>query len=210
VSAIATSIDWRQLGGVTSVKNQGSCGSCWAFSSVAAVESSYLIKNKVTLDLSEQQLVSCSNIYGTGGCNGGWPASALKYPLNYGITTEAAYPYVAKTGTCQTSGGIYKISQVKTSAYDNCGGIRTQLQNGPVSVTLDASDWGYYKSGVFKCNPQVSINHAVTLVGYDGNKNWIIKNSWGTGWGASGYMTIKSGTTYNCGICKYGSDAAIL
>lgn len=144
MNAIATSIDWRSNNGVTPVRDQAACGSCWAFAAVAAIESSYLIKNKVALDLSEQQLVSCSDIYGNGGCNGGWPASALKYPLNYGMTTEAAYPYVARTGTCAQTGGDFKIRRILNTAYGRCGALRNQLQRRPVSVALDASDWGYY------------------------------------------------------------------
>lgn len=89
--------------------------------------------------------------------------------------------------------------------------MRSQLQLRPTSVAVDASDWGYYRSGVFRCtSSQVTINHAVLLIGYDLNQNWIIKNSWGTGWGDKGYMTINKSNMYNCGICKYGSTAAIV
>lgn len=210
VNAVAASIDWRQLGGVTDVKNQGSCGSCWAFSTVATLEASFLIQKKVTLNLSEQQLVSCSGVspYGNAGCNGGWPASALAYVLNEGITTEEAYPYKAKTGTCTFKGGDYKIKSVKSTPRGKCGAIKRQLQSGPVSVDVDASNWSGYKSGVLKCQ-SASINHAVLLVGYTEKGHWIIKNSWGTSWGDNGYITINKRAAYNCGICKYGCDSGL-
>ena len=105
-------IDWTTKNGVTKIKNQGSCGSCWSFAATATSESWSLIKTKLTYDLSEQQLIDCSGSYGNQGCNGGWPSSALKYIVDKGLTIESAYPYVARQQSCQKSGGTYRINGI--------------------------------------------------------------------------------------------------
>jgi C1A family cysteine protease len=105
-------IDWTTKGGVTPVRNQGACGSCWAFSALGAMESAYSIKGK-TYDLSEQQLVDCSKNYGNKGCGGGWMSSAFQYILAKNITSEKAYPYVFQTKSCATTSGNYTIKSFK-------------------------------------------------------------------------------------------------
>jgi len=160
------------------------------------MESSALFAGK-TVDLSEQQLVDCSRPQGNQGCNGGWPSNALKYVQAKGITTESAYAYVAKDQTCKTDGGAFKISGQKS--FSGCSGLSTQINNSPISVTVDATNWSTYKSGVFN-NCKASINHAVLLVGAIGG-NWKIKNSWGTSWGEGGYIRLATGNT--CGVCAY-------
>lgn len=190
-------IDWTTKGGVSPVKNQGQCGSCWAFSATGVMESSAKIKGQ-TVSLSEQQLVDCSASYGNHGCNGGWPSSALNYVKDHGIATESEYPYTAKTGTCQKNGGNFKIASY--SSASGCNGLINAINNKPVSVTVDASNWSAYKSGTF-ANCATSINHAVLLVGIVGG-NWKIKNSWGTGWGESGFIRL-TGTANTCGVCAY-------
>ena len=189
-------VDWTTKGKVSRVKNQGQCGSCWAFSATGVMESSALFAGK-TVDLSEQQLVDCSRPQGNQGCNGGWPSNALKYVQAKGITTESAYAYVAKDQTCKTDGGAFKISGQKS--FSSCSGLSTQINNSPISVTVDATNWSTYKSGVFN-NCKASINHAVLLVGAIGG-NWKIKNSWGTSWGEGGYIRLATGNT--CGVCAY-------
>jgi C1A family cysteine protease len=189
-------VDWTTKGKVTSVKNQGQCGSCWAFSAVGALESWGLFKGQ-NVNLSEQQLVDCSRPQGNQGCNGGWPSSALTYVKANGITTESAYPYTAKDGSCRTQGGSFKIAGY--TSFSGCNGLSSQINNSPVSVTVDATNWSPYKSGVFT-NCAASINHAVLLVGVL-NGAWKIKNSWGAGWGEAGYIRIGSGNT--CGVCAY-------
>lgn len=189
-------IDWVAKGKVSRVKNQGSCGSCWAFSATGVMESASLIKGS-SVDLSEQQLVDCTRPQGNQGCNGGWPSSALKYVQANGITSESAYPYVAKDQACKTQGGSFKISGQKSAS--GCNGLTSEINNTPISVTVDATNWSPYKSGVFS-NCKASINHAVLLVGVIGG-NWKIKNSWGTGWGESGYIRLATGNT--CGVCQY-------
>lgn len=189
-------VDWTTQGKVTPVKNQGQCGSCWAFSAVGVLEAWFLFKGQ-NLNLSEQQLVDCSRPQGNQGCNGGWPHSALSYIQANGITTSAAYPYVAKDQACKTQGGAYKISGY--TSYSGCPGLSSQINNSPVSVTVDATNWSPYRSGVFT-NCATGINHAVLLVGVIGGA-WKIKNSWGTGWGEAGYIRLGSGNT--CGVCAY-------
>ena len=187
-------VDWTTQGKVTAVKNQGQCGSCWAFSAVGAIESFYLFKGS-NLNLSEQQLVDCSRPQGNQGCNGGWPSSALNYVKANGITTTSAYPYVARDQACKTNGGATKI--VGYISHSGCNGLTSGINSHPVSVTVDATNWSPYKSGVFN-NCKASINHAVLLVGVVGG-SWKIKNSWGTGWGESGYIRLATGNT--CGVC---------
>lgn len=189
-------VDWTAQGKVTRVKNQGQCGSCWAFSAVGVLESWLLFKGQNT-DLSEQQLVDCSRPQGNQGCNGGWPHSALTYIQNNGITTQTAYPYVAKDQACKTQGGSYKIAGY--TSYSGCNGLSSQINNSPVSVTVDATNWSPYRSGVFT-NCATGINHAVLLVGVVGGA-WKIKNSWGPGWGENGFIRLGSGNT--CGVCAY-------
>jgi C1A family cysteine protease len=190
-------IDWTTQGKVTPVKNQRSCGSCWAFSATGVIESFFLVKKSQTLDLSEQQLVDCSRPQGNQGCNGGWPTSAVKYVISNGLTSTAAYPYTAKDGSCKTQGGETKITGQK--AASGCSGLTTAITSSPISVTVDATNWSQYKSGVFN-NCKSSINHAVLLVGVkDGN--WKIKNSWGSTWGETGYIRLAGGNT--CGLCQY-------
>lgn len=190
-------IDWTTKGGVSPVKNQGQCGSCWAFSATGVMESTALIKGQ-TVSLSESQLVDCSASYGNHGCNGGWPSSALNYVKAVGIASESEYPYVPQTRTCSKNGGSFKISGY--SSASGCAGIANAIQGRPVSVTVDATNWSAYKSGVFG-NCATSINHAVLLVGIVGG-NWKIKNSWGTGWGEGGYIRL-TGTANTCGVCAY-------
>lgn len=191
-------VDWTTQGRVSRIKNQGSCGSCWSFSATGVAESWALFSGK-SWDLSEQQLVDCSASYGNHGCNGGWPSSALKYVKDHGLTTEQSYPYVAKTNQCAKNGGDFHISSVLS--VSGCTGLSNGISARPLSITVDATNWSNYKSGVFN-NCAASINHAVLLVGTDASGVWKVKNSWGTSWGESGYIRLAAGNT--CGICAYG------
>jgi hypothetical protein len=189
-------IDWTNLGKVSPVKNQGQCGSCWAFSATGVMESVALLAGQ-SVNLSEQQLVDCSRPQGNQGCNGGWPSSALNYVKANGIASESAYPYAARDQACKVQGGSFKISGFKS--LSQCAGLTNGINTSPVSVTVDASNWSSYRSGVFS-NCGTGINHAVLLVGVMGG-NWKIKNSWGTGWGESGFIRLGAGNT--CGVCQY-------
>jgi len=196
---IVGDVDWSANGGVTAVKNQGACGSCWAFSATAAIESAVLIETGKTVNLSEQQLVDCSRPYGNQGCNGGWMDSAFDYILDKGITTTPLYPYVARDQACKTDGGEYSIDSYVD--VQGCNDLASALADQPVSVAVDASVWSSYRSGVLS-NCANNVNHGVLLVGAT-DAFWKIKNSWGASWGESGFIRLARGDT--CAICQYPS-----
>ena len=191
---LGVDIDWTAQGKVSPVKNQGQCGSCWAFSAVGVLESFALFSSQ-TVNLSEQQLVDCSRKYGNQGCNGGYNYQALAYVKDHGITTETAYPYIAKNEACKTDGGSFKIKNVVT--VKGCTGVLNALQSRPVGVSADATNWNKYSSGIFN-NCGTNLNHDILLVGAT-DSYWKIKNSWGTGYGEKGFIRLAAGNT--CGVC---------
>lgn len=191
-------VDWVSQGKVSAVKNQGACGSCWAFSATGSMESAWMIAG-TNINLSEQQLVDCSRSYGNMGCNGGWMDSAFDYVQANGITDQASYPYVARDQACAKNGGPNKI----TGYVDvpGCDNLLNALNQRPVSVAVDASNWSLYRTGVLS-NCGTAINHGVLLVGVT-NDYWRIKNSWGGSWGETGFIRLARGNT--CAVCGYGS-----
>ncbi|EAR99856.1 papain family cysteine protease (macronuclear) [Tetrahymena thermophila SB210] len=206
----AVTVDWRTKGAVTSVKNQGQCGSCWTFSAAGLMESFNFIKNKNLTNFSEQQLVDCVNFangYSSNGCNGGNPTQCLDYSSKFGITTLQNYPYVGVQKKCNITG---TNNGFKPQSWKKIPNTSKDLQNAlnfsPVSVVVDASTWSHYKSGVYNgCNQtKIRLNHAVLAVGYDSVGNWIVKNSWGTGWGEEGYIRLSPNNT--CGILSYNNQ----
>jgi len=214
--------DWREKGVVTEVKNQGQCGSCWAFSVTGNVEGAYAIKHGNLLDLSEQELVDCDKR--DGGCNGGLPENAYKTLFEIGgLETEADYGYDGKDEACQfnrskvaarVSGGL-EIGQNETQM------AQWLLKNGPISVGLNANAMQFYKGGVshpfkFLCSAD-GIDHGVLIVGFGEHEYplfkkkmpyWIIKNSWGPGWGEQGYYRLYRGDG-TCGINMMTSSAVV-
>jgi len=194
--------DWRNKDGknwVTPVRSQGSCGSCWAFSAIGAVESAVLIyTNEIDIDLSEQHLISscCS----AGSCSGGWPDWALDYVRDTGVPDETCFPNIAKNCACDPCAGWQdRAWQITDHVYvqPTKEDFKFALQkHGPLSVVLTVpNDWYYYRAGVYTPVANVGwANHAVLLVGWDDSDGcWIIKNSWGKGWGESGYARVKYG-----------------
>ncbi|PIE76826.1 hypothetical protein CSA17_00155 [bacterium DOLJORAL78_65_58] len=183
-------LDWRELGGVTSVKNQGSCGSCWAFAATAELESHIKIYYGKAMDLSEQQSVSC-NPYGSG-CDGGWASAAYYCFQNQGAVTEACMPYLGADppeAPCLQS-GLKKYGYITDYNYisNDVQQIKLALQNGPVCTGIAGTDlFESYSGGCFEEYGNW-VNHLVLIVGYDDracNEDgaWIIKNSWGSDFG---------------------------
>jgi len=192
-------VDWVGAGAVTSVKNQGQCGSCWAFSTTGGLEGLSKLAYGTLQSFSEQQLVDCSGSYGNQACNGGLMDSAFKYVRDHGVTTESAYPYKAVKGTCTTNTGAFKISGFTDAT--GCTALANAVTTRPVSVAVDANNWSPYRSGVFN-NCGTSLDHGVLLVGVT-DQYWKVKNSWGTTWGESGFIRLARGNT--CGICNQPS-----
>ena len=196
-----TEINWvtKDGGKVTGVKNQGECGSCWAFAVNAAIESLYLIEKGEKLDLSEQELVDCAPDM---NCDGGWNDVTFKYIVENGITTESKYPYLEVEGNCQdiTEDRI-EISEYKNIASMDMKGFLEVLSKQPIAVALQVeNDFLDYKSGIIdadeQCGVTRSVNHAVLAVGYfissDFKNNYILfKNQWGKEWGDDGYFKFN-------------------
>jgi len=211
--AAPADVDWRQRGAVTPVQDQGQCGSCWAFSAVGALEGAFFNKRSTLQKFSEQQLVDCSGSQGNDGCNGGLMDNAFKwYIKNQGACSEADYPYHARDQTCATSctsvsaSGIGGFTDIPSG---NENALVTAVTNyGPVSVAVGANEnWQHYKSGIFNDGLcwLTQLNHGVLSVGISDNGGaWIIKNSWGSSWGESGYMRLILGKGM-CGVNKAAS-----
>ncbi|XP_067674117.1 procathepsin L-like [Haliotis asinina] len=208
-------IDWRTRGYVTPVKDQGQCGSCWAFSTTGSLEGQHFRKKGRLISFSEQQLVDCSQTFSESGCNGGWVDYAFDYVAQFGIELENAYPYLARDSTCK-----YKSSKVVancTGHVDIRKGSESDLKSavgsvGPVSVAIDASHRSFqlYKGGVYserRCST-TNLDHAVLVVGYgslQGQDYWLVKNSWGSSWGDDGYVKMTRNKHNQCGIASEAS-----
>lgn len=205
---IKKNIDWRSVGAVTSIKNQQSCGSCWAFSTTGSVEGAWFLKTGKLISLSEQQLMDCSYPQGDQSCEGGLMDYAFSYIIsNGGICAENNYPYVAKDESCKTCDKVANISKYIDVASNNKTALLEALQYGPVSVAIEAdqSSFQLYSSGIYDDpNCGTSLDHGVLLVGagQENNKNyWIIKNSWGANWGENGYIRLAMDTNNPEGQC---------
>jgi len=196
-----TVLDWRALGVVSPIRDQGQCGSCWAFSAAEAIESAVAIKtNKLTL-LSPQQLIDCSRTYGNQGCYGGWMDYAFQYVKKKGIATEENYPYKAINQKCKIFTPAAKITSFVSLPFGNVAQLTAAVNQQPISVAVEAQNWQFYSSGIFE-NCGDSLDHAVLLVGYTSDA-WLVQNQWSSLWGENGSIRLKLGNT--CGIANVAS-----
>jgi len=217
-SNLADSVNWVTKGAVTDVKNQGQCGSCWAFSTTGSIEGADQIAGGALTPLSEQQLMDCSKAEGNQGCNGGLMDNAFKYVKKTPLETEAQYPYKAKTGIfdhCKAKeAGVGHISGFMDVKKDSVSDMMAALMLGPVSIAIEAdkSVFQRYTGGVITSKAcGTKLDHGVLAVGYDTDANGepyvLVKNSWGASWGVEGYVKLGAGAGSNiCGMLSSASQ----
>jgi cathepsin L len=221
-AAPVATVDWTTKGAVTSVKNQGSCGSCWSFSAAGALEGAKWIKYKTTESLSEQQLVACDTAGNDKGCNGGWMDDAFKWIKgNGGLCSEAAYPYASSSGTSPScKKGCTPVSGTAVSGWTDVtpksvSALASAVTNVPVAIAIQANQPAFqsYKSGVLTGTCGQRLDHGVLLVGYgtdNGLDYWKVKNSWGTSWGEQGYIRIEKSSKDLCGVLDAPSFVTVV
>ncbi|CAD5229815.1 unnamed protein product [Bursaphelenchus okinawaensis] len=200
-----STFDWRDEGAYTEVKDQGSCGDCYVFSSIAAVEAVYIIANNISQELSEQQTLSCNPDSGNYGCDGGVVSWTLDAIISAGVDYEEDYPYTNGNSTvaeaCIEGKARYQriSTYTYTTQYDEVELVNAVYKLGPAIVVIDATNLQSYQSGVLEpVEPEAgwTINHGVTIFGYGEDDDvpfWSIKNSWGADWGESGYFRLLRG-----------------
>ena len=205
---LGATIDWRTKGAVTPVKNQGQCGSCWAFSTTGSLEGAYYLATGALRSASEQQLVDCSSSEGNKGCSGGLMEQGFKYIIaNKGIDSEDDYTYTAADGKCWTNAThrvVATIDSYKDVPKNEEAQLAAAVLKQPVSVAIEADQSGFqsYKSGIFDAACGNKLDHGVLVVGLTEDA-YIVKNSWGASWGEKGYIQMKrnANATDKGGIC---------
>jgi C1A family cysteine protease len=213
-SAPTTPVDWRKKNAVTPVKNQGQCGSCWAFSTTGSVEGAWALANNTLVSLSEQQLMDCSTAQGNQGCNGGLMDNAFTWIIsNGGITGESDDAYLGAAGTCPTGAPVRaKITAFKDIPVGDENSLQAAATLGPVSIAIEADQpaFQFYSGGVLDdASCGTTLDHGVLIVGFgtDSASNkpyWIVKNSWGASWGEQGYIRMVRNKN-QCGLAQSAS-----
>jgi len=206
-------INWVNAGKTTGIKDQGGCGSCWTFSAAETVESANLMANnpKGAQHGSEQEIVDCCHAGGSNGCGGGDPRAAIAWVSQMGgLELNSCYPYEGRNDVCRsnrcprayTVRGVYPVPQNENLIYNALAGY------GPLSIGVDASQWQNYGGGIVRSGCGNRMDHAVQLVGYSPQQAgyWIVRNSWGAGWGAGGYILLAFGHNV-CGMSNYVTAA---
>jgi len=205
---VGASVNWVTAGAVTPVKDQGQCGSCWAFSATGAIEGAVFIAKKTLTSVAEQQLVDCAGSHGNQGCNGGLMDYAFDYVIaNKGIGSEASYKYTARDGTCKKVPSVSTIASYKDVPSGNEQALLTAVTQQPVAIAIEADQacFQFYHSGVLddrSCG--TNLDHGVLAVGFDtdaasGKDYWLVKNSWGASWGDKGFIKLVRGKN-QCGL----------
>jgi len=207
--SIPESFNWVDKKAVNAPRDQGMCGSCWAFSAVGNIEGQYAIKHNQQIVFAPQQLVDCDHVDQDEGCNGGFMESAFKYlEGTKGLEAELDYRYTGEDGTCtyKENKGVAKVKGYKFADSQDEDEIALMLvATGPLAVALDATPLQYYINGIVTKGCTTELNHGVLIVGYgveNKKKFWIVKNSWGGIWGEKGYFRILKGDG-KCGINTY-------
>ncbi|PWA65039.1 hypothetical protein CTI12_AA339080 [Artemisia annua] len=214
--ALPESVDWRAKGAVAPVKDQGSCGSCWAFSTIGSVEAVNQIVTGDLITLSEQELVDCDTSYNEG-CNGGDMDYAFAFIVkNGGIDTDTDYPYTGKDGKCDSTRKNAKV--VSIDSYEDVpvndeAALKNAAANQPITVAIEGGgrDFQFYTSGVFTGSCGTQLDHGVVVVGYgteEGKDYWIVRNSWGAEWGESGYIRMERNINDKKGKCGIAMEAS--
>ncbi len=191
------SIDWRKEGKVSPIRYQNSCGACWSFAAVAALETAYAIKTGDLKQFSEQQLLDCTRPFGNTGCSGGWMHNAYKYLEEEPLMLREDYPYENEEKDCraEASKGVFKLESYVDIPKNNMRALESAVANhGTISIAIDAGSFFNYRSGILD-DPDCGfgINHGVSLVGYgseNGKDYWIVRNQWDTIWGEDGYVRV--------------------
>jgi C1A family cysteine protease len=216
--AAPTSFDWSKTG-VTPVKDQGQCGSCWAFSIVENIESVWLINKKISPSnmpaLSPQEVVDCDT--SDAGCNGGDPPTAYAYVISAGgLESNSDYPYTAEDGQCSFDASKVKVTisgwKYATQSTDESAMQDALVNWGPLSICVDAEPWQDYTGGILLASQcDTSLDHCVQAVGYDLTKStpyWLVRNSWGTDWGEAGYIRLQYGQD-TCGLADEATSSYV-
>merc|ERR1719218_372071 len=201
-------IDWTTKGAVTPVKDQGQCGSCWAFSTTGGLEGAWELATGNLVSMSEQQFVDCSKQ--NSGCNGGLMDTAFRFAEGTAVATESSYAYTARDGSCKSSfttaipsGGVTGYKSVGSLfSKATVAKLESAIDLGPVSIAIEAdqASFQHYTGGILSSGCGTNLDHGVLAVGYNTAENyWLVKNSWGASWGDNGYIKLSQ-TGNVCGI----------